>query len=448
MAYERKTIDIFISDELRDFLSQIAHDSVVASLLLKRRHVKEDLVDEPVNYISISSVDKSKISYLTQERINSLPEDTLWNSSRRFQAKPGGFISKVFKDIPAREVEKFSNFFRSAQKGAGLKLKVVRGREIKHYYSWESYKSDRGTLGASCMKHDSCQGLLNIYSDNTNEVSMLVLVDSDGLLVGRALLWDFDSYKIMDRIYTICDEDYAYQFKKWAGENGYLYKSEQNWYNTLFFDSVSKKNQELKLHIKLNDTYSYYPYMDTFKFVDNNGNLYNYQPSCSFRTLCSTDGSRQSSDYLRFDGINHVFRYHHDAVWVAYKEFYTSGSNVQWSETNDQYILHKDCFYSEEVQDYIFNEENDEFNNKSSIQKRIEYIENRNSRRRKSKSVDWLQSVISNSNYDLSNSETLSDLYQRITERAGYNEYINTLNSGTQIGIDTQSEQVQLESEL
>ena len=72
MAYERKTIDIFISDELRDFLSQIAHDSVVASLLLKRRHVKEDLVDEPVNYISISSVDKSKISYLTQERINSL----------------------------------------------------------------------------------------------------------------------------------------------------------------------------------------------------------------------------------------------------------------------------------------------------------------------------------------------------------------------------------------
>ncbi len=383
MAYERKTIDIFISDELRDFLNPIAHDSVVASLLLRKRHSKEDLVDDPVNYISISQADNTKISYLTQERIDALSEDAYWNSTRRFQAKPGGFVSKLFKDIPSREVEKFSNYFRAAQRGAGLKMKVVSGNQIKHYYLWENYKSDRGTLGASCMKHGSCQQLLDIYSDNSSQISMLVLVDSDGLLVGRALLWKFDSYKIMDRIYTICDEDYAFQFKKWATENGYLYKSEQNWYNTLFFDSVSKKNQELKLKVEIDDVYSYYPYMDTFKFVDNDGNLYNYQPNCSFRTLCSTDGQRQSSDYLRFDGINHVFRYQHDAVWVEYKGFYTSNNNVQWSEVNDEYILHSDCFYSEDVQDYIFNKEKDEFNNKEAIQSRIEYLEKRNSRRRK-----------------------------------------------------------------
>ena len=124
MAYERKTIDIFVSDELKQFLSQIEHDSYVAHLLLKRRHNKEDLVDNPVNYISLSTQDKTKVSYLTPERIELLTEDAYWNSTRRFQAKPGAFVSKIFKNVPSREVEKFSNFFRSAQKTAGLKMKV------------------------------------------------------------------------------------------------------------------------------------------------------------------------------------------------------------------------------------------------------------------------------------------------------------------------------------
>ena len=96
MAYERKTIDIFVSDELKQFLSQIEHDSYVAHLLLKRRHNKEDLVDNPVNYISLSTQDKTKVSYLTPERIELLTEDAYWNSTRRFQAKPGAFVSKIF----------------------------------------------------------------------------------------------------------------------------------------------------------------------------------------------------------------------------------------------------------------------------------------------------------------------------------------------------------------
>ena len=77
------------------------------------------------------------------------------------------------------------------------------------------------------------------------------------------------------------------------------YKKEQNWFNTIFFEQFGQKQVELKLELKLqNNSYDYYPYMDTFKFIDDYGTLYNYQPDCRFRTLCSTDGHKQASDYL------------------------------------------------------------------------------------------------------------------------------------------------------
>ena len=62
MPYERKTYDLFISDGLREILEQIKGESVVADLLLKRRHSKDDLVDDPVNFISVSSQDSGRIS--------------------------------------------------------------------------------------------------------------------------------------------------------------------------------------------------------------------------------------------------------------------------------------------------------------------------------------------------------------------------------------------------
>ena len=68
MAYERKTYDLIISEELRAVLSEIESDSLVARLLLKKRHDKEDLVEDPINFISVAH-DKTKISYLTTDRI-------------------------------------------------------------------------------------------------------------------------------------------------------------------------------------------------------------------------------------------------------------------------------------------------------------------------------------------------------------------------------------------
>lgn len=376
MSYERKTYDIHISEELRNILKEIETESLVAELLLNKRLDKEVLVDDPVNFISISRDDRTKISYLTTDRMSQIDISEYWTSSRRFQAKPGGFISKIFKNISSKEVEKFANLFRSVVTKPLFDLKVVKGEAIRGYYHYESYASDRGTLGASCMKHDSCQKYLGLYTENSDVISMLVMTNPYGELMGRALLWNFSSYKIMDRIYTICDEDLSFYFKRWATQNGYLYKSEQNWFNTLFFEQIGQKRQELKLEVNLRTfDFRYYPYMDTFKFFNpNTGTLTNYMTDGYFETLCSSEGTVQDKDYLRFDAVDKVLRYKQDAVYVNYLKIWTSNQNTHWSDINDCYILCRDSDYDYQLEDYIFSSEFDNFNNKEAIEKRKKSI--------------------------------------------------------------------------
>jgi hypothetical protein len=418
MAYERKTVDIVISDELRDILAEFESDSLVAKLLLKKRHEKDLLVENPINYISVAH-DKTKISYLTHDRIEKLEPTQYWSSSRRFAARPGTFISKIFKDISGKEVEKFSNLYRSHSNKPEFTFKIVEGGEILKYYHVTSYAEERGTLGASCMKYDSCQNYLGLYTDNSDVVKMLVMLNSDNRLIGRALLWSFDDNKIMDRIYTIADEEFLFQFKKWATDNGFLYKSEQNWYNTLNFENLSTPKKEIKLEVTLkNSEFRRYPYVDTFKFLDSNSKLLNYLPEDSHKTLTSSDGGYNGSNCLLFDDIDRVLRHHGDCVNLRYlNNIRTHHNNARYSEINDQYILEKDCKFDEDIEEYIFIEEYDKFNNIERINEKRDYIQKRREgqKSRKKSSLSFIESLIGN---DLSN-DVINQVYQRITERTG-----------------------------
>ena len=367
MPYERKTVDIYISDDLRNVLNVIEAESEVAALLLKRRHNREDLAESYVNYISISKQDRTKLSYLSQDRIEALDPQEYWTSTRRYIAKPGAFIAKVFNNISAKEVEKFSNLFRSQAAKAPFRFEVVKGSAIKDFYYYESYQSnERGSLGVSCMKHEHCQKFFDLYTENEENVSMLAMFNDKNRLIGRALLWDFDTHKIMDRIYTYNDEELSFYFKQWATEHGYFYKSEQNWFNTMFFEQIGSGKKEFKLEMKLpNIKQHYYPYMDTFKFIDlEKGILYNYIPedTSSLKTLTSSDGSKHPSDYLVFDEIDRVMRYRNDAAYITYLNIWTGRQNVIYSNYNDKWILNKDARYENLLDDYIFNEENNDKN--------------------------------------------------------------------------------------
>lgn len=399
---------ILISDRLRDVLLEFEGESMVARLLLSKE--VGEFVQDPISYISVSEQDASKISYLSTDRVEKLvnicgivPQDSnkindlFWTSSIRFHSRPGSFITKIFKNIPPKEIEKFSNLYRTNVNKPKFTLKVVSGSSIREYYNFEIY-SGAGSLGNSCMKHEGCQKFFNIYTENKDVVSMLVMLNDDGLLMGRALLWDFESYKIMDRIYTIFDEELAFYFKKWATDNGYLYKSEQNWFNTLSFESLGNKKQEIKLDIKLkNLDFRLFPYVDTFKWINlETGTLHNYIPKVedkfSIKTLSSSDGGRLEWDYIVFDYIDKVHRYRNECAPVTYinventtneKYLWTQQCNMEYSDINNQWILRSDSYFNSDVDDYVFNSENDKLNNAPAIEERRKLILERRERRQR-----------------------------------------------------------------
>lgn len=369
MSYERKTFDIEISDSLRNVLVNISNQSLVAQMLLKRRHSKDDLVADPVNYISISSQDSCRISYLTQDRINQLGDCDVWSSSKRFHAKPGAFLSKIFKNVSSKDVEVFSNLFRTEANRPNFEFKVVSGIDIKKYYHYSKHKNDYGSLGVSCMRYDKCQKYFDIYTENSPMISMLLMLNDLDEVLGRALLWNFDGNKLMDRIYTINDEQLQFYFKNWAYDNGFLHRVQQNWYNSLQFQDKNSR-YEVKLQVKLsNFDFDYFPYMDTFRFLDKHtGVLSNFKPKGEgFVTLCGSEGDCLSSKYLELDGIDKVFRQRQEMCHLGYVDIWTHPNNCYYSNVNDEYILCQHSQWHGELDDYIFDEDHQMYNNTDRI---------------------------------------------------------------------------------
>ena len=378
--YERKTSDIFISDQLRNILEIFKDKSEVAQLLLYRRLNKEILVDSHINYISVSKNDPTKISYLTNERIEVISKsdtDDLWNSSKRIACKPGSFIGKIFKDISPKEVEVFANLYKTFASKADIQFKIVSGNDILKYYHQDSYYNQNGSLGASCMKNNSCQEFFDIYTENPM-VSLLIMLAPNEKILGRALLWQIGEEKVMDRIYTIQDDIYFHHMAKWATDNGIIYKAYQNWSTCQTF-SDGKNEIEKKFSIKLkNWNLKRYPYIDSFKWLDmNNGLLTNYQPEHfksasdpNFRTLTTSCGGYESGNYLGFCELDREYGYYGDIVEVDGRTYNTR--NLEFSNTLDRWILRSESTYSDDLEDYVYSDKNR--NDKDLVIKRLEYL--------------------------------------------------------------------------
>lgn len=269
---------IYISDELRRVLESLENHSIVAYRLLN------DKTDSDSNYLDISHSDPFRISYITKDRILKIKEEypdkdndevkkIIWKK-KRYLTRPGKIVKKIFSDIPDKEIEIFSSYYKGIIEKNNTRIEIVKGNKIKKYFHYSYYEQMSGTIAQSCMRYDESQSLLDFYTKNTN-ISMLVVfskVDPDRI-TGRALLWQTqEGYKIMDRIYDV-DPHYEYIFRDWAKQNGYYTKKKNNWYNTTNFISPDGKNIELKLSVKINNSTMKYPYLDTFKWLDSDKNI-------------------------------------------------------------------------------------------------------------------------------------------------------------------------------
>lgn len=307
---------LIFDHEMLNFLDR--SNSRISQILI---HGMSGLIQEEGNFIKRVDDTIDTLSFLPKKKYSVIQDDhrkdPFGDGVGRQTIRVGRFIKKFLTENAFQEfglkdsdVERFVNSYKSYFNYDPTKLQIVEGEDVRKYYLEDNYfRPDGyryGTLWNSCMRQSERNKFMNFYV--MNDVKMLVLFSDDNKVRARALLWEgvkeFDSdktYKFMDRIYTVYDHDVDI-FKKWAKENGYLTKWEQNAKTELYVD-VDGNPERKHLYLVLDKhNLSWYPYLDTFKYYDPfKGRFSNSQDYSYHYTLVQSNGlverESESSDY-------------------------------------------------------------------------------------------------------------------------------------------------------
>ena len=309
---------LYYSPNVRKSLGRIKPNDIAKELLdLERTDVKPDMTFIDLGkegYFSFITMKNAKkmitIKYpnmdwsekidskpIPNEYANDLHEFDMENGDNtsgvftksRNEVGLGRFVNKLFPGkYSSKEVEEFVNSFKASLEKLAENFELVEGVDIDFWYNFDNYKSEKGTLGSSCMAKK--KNIFGIYTQNMDVCRMLILKEDDKIL-GRALIWKLESIRstdsrvnrneynhieyFMDRQYTNEESD-VQKFRNYAKEQNWCYKSYNNHhsYSTITINN-EEKNVNMTIQVK-NKDYNRYPYMDTFRRYDvENGILYN-----------------------------------------------------------------------------------------------------------------------------------------------------------------------------
>ena len=271
--------------------------------------------DVKQNFFDLTDKD-DKLSFIMNSKV---PED--WDpeedSSLPYTMKGRGDvkIGKIIKylvdlinsgdddlgEIKDKDIENFVNAFKASKVDTSMKFKLVKGSDIAKYYNEKKYFSGTGSLGGSCMSDES-KKTFEIYTENESKVQLLIYVDKDDVIHGRAIVWKLknspcDAKYFMDRVYVNRDSDQI-KFKKFAEDNGFLYKKKMNSY---FVDNVKfiYKGKDVlgEVTVKLSKTdFPNYPFVDTMCFLDESSKILSNLPNEDNYILHSVSGECEQCD--------------------------------------------------------------------------------------------------------------------------------------------------------
>jgi len=205
----------------------------------------------------------------------------------------------------------------------GFRFEMWDASEIPYAYHWESYAEESGTLGRSCMRSQEDQYKVMFYKHLGNNIKILVLLNKDDLLIGRALVWQNcynrkrkQKFKVMDRVYTT-NNRYEVLFHRYAVDNDIIRKKLNSYTNNTLiqpngkggigacFIKVPKEMQEtlqmqaenqINRHDPVHEIQDahrvYLPWLDTFKFYDHIAGAFTTHKTLGGRFKCqSTTGT-------------------------------------------------------------------------------------------------------------------------------------------------------------
>lgn len=358
---ERQTAErITYSSSFNQMLSKLADASKVA----ERLRIYFNTTNKEANYISMRG---EMCSFLPAGREHKTNPDTgKWLRDGRQEMKPAKLARKLLiedrnTDLDATDFEKFANAVKSYVSvlgdddgnGKNIQFKLVTGEDIRYYYYDENYSELMGkdsNLWGSCMRSEDCQEYFDIYTDNAEVCSLLVALDKDEKVLGRALVWTFtDGKRGMDTIYA--NESLFESFISWAVDNQAYYKDRQSCHHQCF-DRLNRERVDYTPYVQLKKwRFSNYPYMDTLSILTDYGKIMIDRPSGDdYKILRDTGGGYEDGeDDEQYVTLENGDRCHEsDARWLDYRGangriegYYHSDSVVRCNHGG--YRLEDDC---------------------------------------------------------------------------------------------------------
>lgn len=231
------------------------------------------------------------------------------------EVKVGRILTKIGKIIHGRnkcynmshDIEFFVDSYKAWDNMNKLEFKYLKGEEIRKGYFGENYtRNDFGSLHTSCMNNKP--SLLDLYTLNPDKVSLLVLVDNEGKIYGRALVWKLrnSNHLYMDRVYVA--NNYIHKiFNEYATKNKMIHRSKDHDYTFVIYKPSGKSttSKRFKMSVKVKTKgITKFPYMDSLNLLDTWSNTLSNIPNRFSKNfdLQSTDGYK-SSNGIRLFGL-------------------------------------------------------------------------------------------------------------------------------------------------
>ena len=291
----------------QSLIDVIENEDYIPDVLTKQNYFDTTDKDDMVSFLSYNKIPQDWDS----DDDASLP----YGLKGRGEIKIGKVIKTLIpmlniNDVKDKDIEDFVNQFKASKTDTSMEFKLVNGDDIAKYYNEKKYYSKNGSLGGSCMA-DEGKSTFRVYTENPKKVQLLILIDGDGKIHGRALVWKLkespcEAKYFMDRVYTNADSD-VIKFKNFAEEKGFLYKLKNNSYIEDNVNFMYKGNPLMgEIKVKLDGDFKNYPFIDTMCFLSKKmGDLSNI-PSKNCYFLHSVSGecevcSNCDGDVL-FDG--------------------------------------------------------------------------------------------------------------------------------------------------
>ena len=205
--------NLYVSSSFRKFLHD--SDNPVAQFIMRgiyyqgwgyNAHRLMIRTDE-VNYLTLR--DDGTISYLPKGKEHKLTDDGRWARDGRQNGTAGKIIKKVLKPHAIKlfkEIE-FTNFVNQYKAACDAECKqfVIRpNKDIPDVYCMTREHGGAG-LNESCMNGD--EDYLQMYA-HCPHLRILTMINNEGHLAGRALLWNTEDGVLMDRVYVAKDHYY------------------------------------------------------------------------------------------------------------------------------------------------------------------------------------------------------------------------------------------------